>query len=104
MQRIYMLLLVVITIGFSKVIAIAEEASGEIFELDENNEEDKRFLGYFENAFYIVEYTFPKKIKSISVKHSQLSEDKRTVTYKFNWISFLRNPNLLDVNIEFENE
>lgn len=90
--------------GFSRVTNITKEASSEAFELDENNEEDKQFLEYFENAFYIVEYTFPKAIKSTSVEKAQLSEDKKTVTYKFNWIEFLNNPKLLDINIEFENE
>lgn len=90
--------------GFSRVTTISEETTSETFELDENKEEDKEFLEYFENAFYIVEYTFPKKIKSASVEQAKLSSDKKTITYKFNWIDFLKNPKLLDINIEFENE
>lgn len=90
--------------GFSRHTEISEEESGEAFKLDENDEGGQEFLDYFEDSFYIVEYTFPKKIKSFSVENAELSGDKKTITYKLNWIDFLSNPKLLDVNIEFENE
>ncbi len=89
--------------GFSRVTTVSEEEA-KAFKLDENSEEDKQFLDYFENSFYIVEYTFSKKIKSTSIENAQLSSDKKTVTYKYSWIDFLSNPKLLDINIEFENE
>ena len=90
--------------GFSRITTVSEAESVEAFKLDEKSEEDKEFLEHFEDSFYIVEYTFPKKIKSTSVENAELSKDKKTVTYKFNWIEFLGNPKLLDINIEFENE
>ncbi|MCL6295781.1 hypothetical protein [Jejuia spongiicola] len=90
--------------GFSRVTTVSEEKTAKAFKLDENSEEDKQFLDYFKNSFYIVEYTFSKKIKSTSIENAQLSTDKKTVTYKYSWIDFLSNPKLLDINIEFENE
>ncbi len=58
-------------------------------------------MDYFESAYYNVKLTFPKAVKSISVDRVEFSKDKKTVTYKVNWIEYLKNPNLLDVNVEF---
>lgn len=80
----------------------AEEAMTELF--DETNESNQEFIEYFENAFYTVKLTFPKAIKTISVEGAEFSKDRRTVTYKTNWIEYLKNPKLLDVNVEFVNE
>ncbi len=68
------------------------------------DEGDKEFIEYFENAAYIIEYTFPKKIKSYSVKNAELSEDKRTIKFKSNWLDFIKKPKSLDIVIKFENE
>ena len=61
-------------------------------------------MDYFENAFYNVKQTFPKAVKSISIESAELSDDKKTVTYKMNWIEYLKNPMSLDVNVEFVDE
>lgn len=68
------------------------------------DEADVEFTKYFENAEYIIEYTFPKKIKSYSVEEAQLSEDKRTIKFKSNWLNFIKKPKSLDIVIKFEDE
>lgn len=94
--------------SFSRVTQIdipegkAEEAVEDLF--DETSESNQEFVEYFENAFYNVKLTFPKAIKSISVEGAEFSEDRKTVTYKSNWIEYLKNPMSLDVNVEFVDE
>jgi len=92
--------------GFSRITNIpeilAEDEVGELF--NEADESNQQFIEYFENAFYNVKLTFPKAIKSISVEGAEFSKDRKTVTYRTNWIEYLKNPLLLDVNVEFENE
>lgn len=55
-------------------------------------------------AIYVIEYTFPKKIKSVSVPDAEISEDGRTVSFYANWTDYIKNPLLLDVEIELEDE
>ncbi len=94
--------------GFSRVTEInkpkdlGEEVEEALFnEEDEGNQE---FVDYFENAYYNVKLTFPKAVKSISVVGAEFSKDRKTVTYKTSWIEYLKNPKLLDVNVEFVDE
>ncbi|GAA4236279.1 hypothetical protein GCM10022291_20250 [Postechiella marina] len=68
------------------------------------DEGDKEFATYFENAFYIIEYTFPKKIKSYSKEGAQLSNDRRTIKFQSNWLDFIKKPKTLDIVIKFEDE
>jgi len=93
--------------GFSRVTKIgipegAEDAVEDLF--DETNESNQEFVDYFENASYTVKLTFPKAVKSISVEGAEFSKDRKTVTYRTNWIEYLKNPMLLDTNVEFVNE
>ena len=71
---------------------------------DETSESNQEFVDYFENASYTIKLTFPKAVKSISVEGAEFSKDRRTVIYKTNWIEYLKNPKLLDTNVEFVNE
>lgn len=95
-------------IGFTRVTKIdiaegkAEDAEEELF--DETNESNQEYMDYFENAYYTVKLTFPKAVKSVSVEGAEFSKDRKTVTYKTNWVEYLKNPMLLDVNVEFVNE
>lgn len=94
--------------GFSRVTTVEkpedseEEAVDELF--DETDESNQEFMNYFEGAFYNVELTFPKSIKSISVDGAEFSKDRKTVTYKANWVDYLKDPKLMDVNIKFVDE
>lgn len=94
--------------SFSRItqIDIPEEAGEEMVEelFNEEDENNQKFMDYFENAFYNIKLTFPKAVKSISVEGAEFSKDRKTVTYKTNWIEYLKNPKLLDVNVEFVDE
>lgn len=94
--------------GFSRVTTFEkpegseEEAVDELF--DETDESNQEFMGYFESAFYTIKLSFPKAVKSISVEGAEFSEDRKTVTYKANWVDYLKDPKLLDVNVKFVDE
>lgn len=93
---------------FSRVSSISnrededEETSDGLF--DDTDESSQAFMDYFENAFYTVKLTFPRAVKTVSIEGAELSEDRKTVTYKTNWIDYLKNPKLLDVNVELIDE
>ncbi|MCB0433952.1 MAG: hypothetical protein KDD18_13505, partial [Mangrovimonas sp.] len=89
---------------------IDEETQKELEEL--NNELDSssddpttdEFKNYFSESFYEVEITFPRKIKSSSVETSEISNDSKTISYKADWMEYLKDPRVLDVNVEFVDE
>lgn len=94
--------------GFSRVTTVEkpedseEESVNEVF--DETHESNEEFIDYFEAAFYTIKLSFPKAVKSISVEAAEFSEDLKTVTYKANWVDYLKDPKLMDVNIKFVDE
>lgn len=94
--------------GFARVTSLELPEGADMSELeamfDENDESNKQFMAYFENAFYNVKLTFPKRIKSTSIEGAVISEDGKTVTYKSNWIDYLKDPMSLDVKVEFVDE
>ncbi|WP_299128308.1 hypothetical protein [uncultured Winogradskyella sp.] len=93
--------------GFERVTnseLSAEDRSAMADLFDENDETDKEFMTYFESSYYNVKLTFPKAVKSVSIKDAVLSDDRKTVTYKANWIDYLQDPLMLDVKVEFVNE
>ena len=93
---------------FSRVSSMVslEDSETESLEglFDDTDESNQAFLDYFEEAFYNVKLTFPRAVKSVSIEGAELSEDRKTVTYKTNWIEYLKNPKLLDVNVELVDE
>ncbi len=93
--------------GFARTttVSISEDEEKVMEELfDETDEDDKEFKKYFEEATYNVKLTFPKAVKSVSVEGAEISKDRKTVTYKANWIDYIKNPQLLDVKVEFIDE
>lgn len=92
--------------SFSRTTTLPEDWDPEALKVDENSEsdKDKEFVAYFENASYIVEYTFPKKIKTYSIDSAELSNNDKTITYKISWLDFIKNPKALDVDLTFVNE
>ena len=90
--------------AFSRVTTLPETWNAEDLQFDATDETDKQFMEYFESAYYIVEYTFPKKVKSYSVDNAELSNNDKTITYKVSWMDFLKNPKVLDVNLTFADE
>lgn len=65
------------------------------------NEQNKEFIEYFEASYYTIKLVFPKKVKSINVKDAEISKDRKTVTYKVNWMDYIKNPKSLDVDVKF---
>jgi hypothetical protein len=86
----------------AQVLEEGAESMEELF--DPSNEGDKEMMNYFEEAYYNVRLTFPKAVKSISVEGAEFSKDRKTVTYRANWIEYIKNPMLLDVNVKFVDE
>ncbi|WP_426429421.1 hypothetical protein ACPX19_07645 [Winogradskyella sp. HB-48] len=93
---------------FSRITSIkkpneaTDDAIDELF--DETDESNQQFLEYFKGSFYNVKLTFPKAVKSIDIDGAEFSDDRKTVTYKTNWVDYLKNPMLLDVNVKFVDE
>ena len=94
--------------GFERVTSMemsAEEFEQSMAELfDDTDESDKEFMQYFEESYYNVSLTFPKRVKSVSIDGAAISEDGKTVTYKASWIEYLKNPLMLDVKVDFVDE
>ena len=94
--------------GFSRITTLELPEGTDLSEVeelfDENDDSNKQFMAYFEDAYYNVKLTFPKRVKSTSIEGAVISEDGKTVTYKKNWIDYLKDPMALDVNVEFVDE
>jgi hypothetical protein len=57
---------------------------------------------FMEEAMYSIKYTFPKKIKSITIENAEISADRKTVTFQKPFMAYLKNPDLLDVEVVLE--
>ena len=68
------------------------------------DEGDQEMNDMFSEATYRVTLSFPKPIKSINVEKPQFSKDRKQVSYKVNWIEYLKNPKALDVKVTFIDE
>lgn len=53
---------------------------------------------------YVLEYTFPRRIKTVSVKNYKLSKDKKTVIITFPIDDYVKAPEKLSFTIELENQ
>ncbi len=51
---------------------------------------------------YKIKYTFPKKIKSTSVEDATYSLDGKTMELERNFLDYMRNPDVLDIEVELE--
>lgn len=92
---------------FSRLAEI-QDVEEEMEEEEEENEEElaetAQFNKMFEDAYYTIEYTFPKKIKSTSVEGAEISEDGKTISYAVPWMKLMKDPKILDIKVELENE
>lgn len=52
---------------------------------------------------YKLKYTFPRKIIKSSVKDATYSLDGKTIVIERNFVEFMKNPDLLDLEVEIEN-
>ena len=92
--------------SFSRTTLIDDETIKELKELfkEVDSDDEEEMKGYFKESAYIVEITFPKKIKSTSIKDAQISKDGKTISYKADWMNYITNPKLLDIDVEFIDE
>ena len=51
---------------------------------------------------YIINYHFPKAVKSFSKEGAMYSEDRRTVTYEVGFIDMLKDPEILNIEVILE--
>ncbi|SRX54238.1 hypothetical protein [Aequorivita sp. CIP111184] len=63
----------------------------------------KQAEAFMGGSNYTLNYTFPKKIKTISNPEATFSEDKKTVIVQAPFMEYFKNPDLLDLEVELEN-
>jgi hypothetical protein len=51
---------------------------------------------------YKIKYTFPKKIKKVSVEDATYSLDGKTLTLERSFMDYFKNPDVLDIEVELE--
>jgi len=86
--------------------AVRDTDSGEVEDESAEAEDDmaaammKGMLGEFEDALreskMVLEYSFPKKIKSVSHENAVISEDGKTVRFEVDWKTLTDNKELLE--------
>jgi hypothetical protein len=52
---------------------------------------------------YTLEYTFPRKIKSTSIEDATFSLDGKTIEVRRKFIDYMKNPDVLDLEVKLEN-
>lgn len=56
-----------------------------------------------EGALYKLKYTFPKTIKTVSQVDAKISQDRKTLYYEAEYLEYLKNPDVLDIEVIFDN-
>ena len=56
----------------------------------------------FEAMSYTLVYNFPKNVKSVTNKNAVISDDKKTVTLKMNFIEMIKSPEQMALDVELE--
>lgn len=56
----------------------------------------------FSASNYTLSYHFPRKIKSVSLENAVISEDGKSFTAEINFMEYIQNPKVLDVEVELE--
>ncbi len=62
--------------------------------------EGSMFLG---SSTYTLKYHFPKKVKSVSSNKALLSPDGKTLTLETDFLTYIKDPKALDIEVELEN-
>ncbi|WP_329805734.1 hypothetical protein [Flavobacterium facile] len=87
---------------------VIEEEKVSKADLKKMNKEFKKVGKVMEKGFkdskYVLEYTFPRRIKTVSVKNHKLSKDKKTVFITFPIDEYMKAPEKLSFTIELENQ
>lgn len=57
---------------------------------------------FLSGSTYTLKYHFPKKIKSTTVKEATFSQDGKTLIYEVNFLDLMKDPSVLDLEVELE--
>ncbi len=73
----------------------------EILEVEKDSMEQAMNM-FFESSSYTVKYHFPKKVKKVSNATALYSEDRKTITIEFPFKDYMKEPEKLNLEVEFE--
>lgn len=82
---------------FKRSVKILDKAK-----MDSINDNMGQAKMMFSASNYTLNYHFPKKIKSVSLKNATISEDGKSVTAEINFIEYLKDPTILNMEVELE--
>jgi hypothetical protein len=68
----------------------------------ENDSAEAAYKMIYESSTYTVKYHFPKKVKKVSTKKALYSEDRKTITIEFPFNEYMKEPEKLNFEVEFE--
>lgn len=68
----------------------------------ENDSVEAAYKMIFESSTYTIKYHFPKKVKKVSNKKALYSEDRKTITIEFPFNEYMKEPEKLNFEVEFE--
>lgn len=68
----------------------------------ENDSVEAAYKMIFESSTYTLKYHFPKKVKKVSNKKALYSEDRKTITIEFPFNEYMKEPEKLNFEVEFE--
>ncbi|WP_108246857.1 hypothetical protein [Muricauda brasiliensis] len=57
---------------------------------------------FLSGSTYTLKYHFPKKIKSTTAEEATFSQDGKTLIYEVNFMELMKNPSVLDLEVELE--
>lgn len=73
----------------------------DILEVEEDSMKQAMNM-FYESSTYTVKYHFPKKVKKVSVESAMYSEDRKTITIEFPFSDYMKEPEKLNFEVEFE--
>ncbi len=59
---------------------------------------------FLSSSTYTLNYHFPRKVKSVSVKGALFSEDRKTVIFKVPFMDYMQDPESLNIEVILENK
>lgn len=57
---------------------------------------------FLSGSTYTLKYHFPRKIKSTTANEATFSQDGKTLIYEVNFLDMMKNPSVLDLEVELE--
>jgi len=81
--------------GFEQSKEDVDALEAEISEMGESKE-------MFEAMTYTLVYNFPKPVKSVTNKNAVISDDKKTVSLKMNFLDMIKSPETMTLDVELE--